>query len=110
VRSSQGRVGGGNGVLLASSGPDHQRFAGQHGLHPPKLLDQVGVRFAVNGGLDVPRMRARMERDLLLAVNNHVTRLNSAQHSPLLAFPISIMRLAGSRAFFKTRNLAAVVD
>jgi hypothetical protein len=65
---------------------------GLHGKHAPEFLDHVRVRIAVESGLNVSGMAARVQRTLLLPVNHNVTGPKTGEHVVLL-LPVTALQI-----------------
>jgi len=98
VRPSQIRVAGTYRVLLPLPGADDEPVVRLDGHNAPEFLDQVGIKVAVDCGLDDSGVRAGVQGTLLLSVYHHVTRPKSGFHAALstpLSPPQDSTRISG---------------
>ena len=98
VHPPQIRVVGTYRMLLPPPGADDERVVGPDGYDPSEFLDQVGIKVAVDCGLDDSGVRAGVQGTLLLSVYHHVTRPKSGFHAALstpLSPPQDSTRISG---------------
>src|SRR5579884_963691 len=84
VHSTQVWITGSKRMHLASPGANHEGAVGLYRNNTPEFLDHIVVRIAVERGLNVFGVLARMQRTFLLRVHHHVTGLKTGGHAILL--------------------------